>query len=274
MLPHPRQRRAFETVSHAIRPGRNAEAHARHGAKRIGMKPVGLRPRYDAHTSAAVGWQRQSHGLSRRRGGRRADNRQSIAGDQRAAAVAAHAADKVRGAAAENRPGLHAAGHADIRTRALDPLAETHTLPGRHAERRGHRHKTIAAPDIEMRARNRHRGIGVEFDLGTDQRDLERRGAGVVGHELIRQPMRKRIHRTGDRNAGSLVSEPPKIMDSREQARLDHAQRGRCHAAPSGTGTKRTKSPGATSLGGVRAAANIVVAVPPSKCDPTGLSIG
>ena len=55
--------------------------------KRVGMKPVGLRPRHDAHTRAAAGWQRQAHGLARReRAGIEASNRQPIAGHQRAAA--------------------------------------------------------------------------------------------------------------------------------------------------------------------------------------------
>ncbi len=43
--------------------------------------------------------------------------------------------------------------------------------------------------------------------------------------------MRVRIHRTGDRHAGRLMSQAPEILHRREQARPDHEKRGRCSCA-------------------------------------------
>ena len=190
--------------------------------------------------------------------------------------MAAHAADQVRGAAAENRPGLHAAGHADIGTRALDALAKAHALPARVTRNDvaiGTR--TIVAPDIEMRAGNRHRRVGVDFDLGANQRDLERRRVRVVGDELIRQPMRERVHRTGDGHAGSLVAEPSKVLHRRQQPRLDHEQRRPASRRTLGEAARIERSHQApTRFGGVRSASNIVVPVRPINCHPPGLSIG
>ena len=91
--------------------------------------------------------------------------------------------------------------------------------PRRHGKRCAERHRPIVARHLELPSRNRHRRVGLDDHLRADQCDLERGRIARVARQLVRQPMRERVHRPRHRNAGRLMAVPPKILDGGQQAR-------------------------------------------------------
>ena len=173
--------------------------------ERIRREVVRLRPRQHADGRVTIR-QRDDRVLRRQRRAlrqRRIAERQTIAGEQRAAVDAAHPADQVRRAAAEHRRHRDAAGDGQVGARAAPPRAEPQPRSGRDRERRVRRHLAPVERQLELGAGDRDEPLVLELELRSEQRHLEQRRVAVVADQRVRQPMRHRIHRAGDRHAAA-----------------------------------------------------------------------
>ncbi len=107
----------------------------------------------------------------------------------------------------------------------------------------------------------------VETEGGSAERDLDQRRAVIVANQPVRQPGGPRIG--GAANGHAKVSVPRTangILDRCQRARLDHLDHG--------AGSKRTTSPGTSSVGGFRRGSKRPISVRPMIRQPPGRSAG
>src|SRR5690242_2338804 len=110
----------------------------------------------------------------------------------------------------------------------------------------------------------------IEAERRPDERAFEPRRVVVIPHEQVRHAEREPVHRAGDRDPFRLVTGAATVLYGRELAGMqdltDHAA-----AASSGpTARKRTTSPTANSVGGVRRGSKSETDVRPMICQPPG----
>ena len=105
------------------------------------------------------------------------------------------------------------------------PRAEAELRLRRHDERRVHRHRLAVHQNFERRSRHGDHTLVFEVELRTEKRHFKRRGIRIVPHQDVRETMRHRIHRAGDRHAARLQPPSAPILDGREHAGLDDACR-------------------------------------------------
>ena len=112
--------------------------------------------------------------------------------------------------------------------------------------------------------------IAREGELRPDHRDLERRLAGVVAHQRVRQRERHRVHRSAGTQAHVLQAVAPVVLQRREQARAQNPQAHFCSAMNSSAvmARKRTRSPAEKRLGWLRPASNTLSGVRPMTLQP------
>ena len=195
-------------------------------------RPGTSRPAGPASRAAARGPWSAASGPPDLRCGRGRDivgDRHAIAGMQRPAVEAAHAADQVRGAAAEHRR------RSGCRRRPPDRRARPATM--RPNLRRCPRVTANDAPSATGRSSHVTSNCAPAIAIVVSASTISSgpisvissvAASSVVADQLIREAMRKRIHRPGHRHAGRLVAVAAEVLHRGQQARLDdHAARRR-----------------------------------------------
>src|SRR5262249_21709449 len=105
-----------------------------------------------------------------------------------------------------------------------------------------------------------------------EDRDLERRRVARVADERVGELERYRVHRAAGHDAEMLQAEPAEVLHGREQPGLDDLHGFIRSNSARDTGTKRTWSPGANRLGGLRSGLKSGSGVRPITCQPPGVS--
>src|SRR5262249_42507158 len=116
-----------------------------------------------------------------------------------------------------------------------------------------------------------------EFELGPDDRDLQRRLARRVADQRIGERERYRVHGAARAEAPGLVAVAAQILHRGEEARPVDAQAHRWASfanASRSMGRNFTRSPVANRLGSWRAASNTASGVRPMTFQPPGISYG
>ena len=148
--------------------------------------------------------------------------RQAIAGLQRPSVEAAHAADQMRRAAAEHRRRRRCRRRPrGRRARRAMRAPKRSRAPARDSERRVVRHaacrRRVTSNSAPVTATTRSSS---NSSSGPSSVTSSVAASDVVADERVREPMRIRIHRPGDRHAARLKSPAAEVLDGRQHAGL------------------------------------------------------
>ena len=197
----------------------------------------------------------------------RADGQQVSPGDRRRPEAGAG----VAGATAQHGRHGEAAAHGEVRPHSVCGPPQGELVPRAQAQGDA---RPLGAP----RRRQRHGGTGHgDHDVpGRDEpqaaeQDLEAGGAGLVADEPLRERVRSPVERARRSHPPLLAPRPAEVLHQRERPGVEHLE---SHARHRSTGTKRTRSPGASRAGGSAASSNTDAAVRPSRCQPPGAGRG
>jgi hypothetical protein len=288
-----REFRSLEPVAHTIRMGRHLESGLRERELRIVRKQWPLRPFDDANQLPSCGaragaintgrWRRRERSTRIeirevfREIAFRFTDANHVAGAKRAPLETAEFATQICALAAHHLRNGIPAPHREVGPTTGATPAEFEHAARANADGPVHRHVTIADAWGQVASAERNDGFRFESERWPDQRDFQRRFGFAVADEQIGDAVRPLVHRTVDDDPVALVAQPPQILQCRQSARLDHANRHhrarhKASYCSRVIGTKRTSSPAASRQGGSVSGVNSRIGVRPITFHPPGVS--
>mmetsp|Transcript_3722 Transcript_3722/g.10234 ORF Transcript_3722/g.10234 Transcript_3722/m.10234 type:complete len:248 (+) Transcript_3722:728-1471(+) len=234
------QHRARKPVAHAVAlrrddPVRGLEAGPG-GGREVGV--VG--PGQHAHHRRPF---RQAQAGRARGAASRLAHGQQVAVAQGPPPQAAEAGLEVGAARAQHRLDRDAAADRDIaahaasRSRQLQHLARV-----RGAAPAGPQRPAVET-GVGVGAGQRDPGVGLKPQDGRAERELQAGGARRIAHQQIAGLQRQLVQRAAEADATVAPARPAQVLDGGQRPRAQHLDHGR-------SATKRTRSPGASSVGG------------------------
>lgn len=201
---------------------------------------------------------------------------QPVAVFQRAPFETTKAGFQIGAARAHHLGHIDAAGHAEIRTHPALRHAQCQHLPALHGDGAPSMHRCAVERGAAIGARQRDQAIGVEAQRGVAQRELDARRIAAVANQAVAHIQRQRIQRARRAHAKTAIAGAAQVLHGRQHAGphdLDHGLGFRTHARTF-EATKRMRSPGASSVGGLRCGMKSAASVRPSSCQPPGDAAG
>ncbi len=175
----------------------------------------------------------------------------------------------VPGPAPQDQGHGETAADGDVRAQTAPRGAEPQHGSGPDDERDLRDLVTPADLDRARRARHSDDEVVLRRHGEPADRHLQPRRSRPVADQALGARVSRTVERPRRRHPLPLAAGPAQVLHHGRRPRLQHPQPAH-GVRPGATGTKRTRSPGASSAGGSRSMSKIVASVRPSRCHPPG----